>query len=355
MVCRKRRAFTLVELLVVIAIIGILVGLLLPAVQAAREAARRMQCSNNLKQLSLSLLNYESTFNKLPYGGRPGGYNGGWGTSFYIRLLPYIEQSAIANQYPWVERNSVYYTDTQGRNEGYTAGNAYLRGTAPSTLNLLNLTIPAFKCPSSPLPDFNTGNNAVQQTSYAGIAGAVEASPGYNPTRQGICCSCCTGAGAGNTLGINQGFASWSGMLIPNACVKLSECTDGTSNTMVLGEQSNWLVDAAGVNQNGSPSWPHGFPMGAGNTVVRSAIGGATTDRYFNLTSVRYGIGNKNYELPGVAANHGSNNPLISAHTGGIMAGFTDGSVRFLTNSMELATLKYMSDRDDGQVYTIPD
>src|SRR5690349_5751837 len=109
---RGRSAFTLVELLVVIAIIGILVGLLLPAVQAAREAARRMQCSNNLKQLSLSMLNYESTHKKFPFGNRPGGYNGGWGTSFYVRILPFVEQGAMADMWPWVERNSVYYTDT---------------------------------------------------------------------------------------------------------------------------------------------------------------------------------------------------------------------------------------------------
>ena len=345
---RRRSAFTLVELLVVIAIIGILVGLLLPAVQAAREAARRMQCSNNLKQLSLSLLNYESTFKKFPYGVRPGGYNGGWGTSFYVRILPYIEMGPMANQWPWVERNAAYYTNTQGRNEGYPAGNPFLRGTAPSTLNLINLQIPSLKCPSSPLPDFQTGNNAVQMASYAGISGAVEASPGFTPQRWGICCNCCTNGQ--NVLGINQGFMSWSGMLTPNQCIKIGECTDGTSNTMILGESSDWVIDVNGAKQNPAPSWQHGFAMGAGSTVVRSAPNGATTERFFNLTSVRYPIGSRNYELAGVGTNHGSNNPLLSAHTGGIMAGFTDGSVRFLSNSTELATLKYMCERDDGQV-----
>ncbi len=345
---KRAKAFTLVELLVVIAIIGILVGLLLPAVQAAREAARRMQCSNNLKQLSLSLLNYESALKKFPFGVRPGGYNGGWGTSFYVRLLPFMELSTIADQWPWVERNATYYTDTQGRNEGYPGGNAYLRGTAPSSLNLLNLKIPAFKCPSSPLPDFQTGNNAVQMASYPGISGAVEGTAGYTPSRQGICCSCCTNGQ--NALGLNQGFASWSGMLVPNVCIKIGECTDGTSNTMILGESSDWLIDVNGVKQDGSGSWQHGFAMGTSHGTVRTAIGGATTERFFNITSVRYAIGSKNYELAGVGLNHGSNNPLISAHTGGVMSAMTDGSVRFMANSTDLATLKYMCDRDDGNV-----
>lgn len=345
---RMRPAFTLVELLVVIAIIGILVGLLLPAVQAAREAARRMQCSNNLKQLSLSMMNYESAYKKFPYGVRPGGYNGGWGTSFYVRILPFIEMTAMADRWPWVERNAVFYTDAQGRNEGYAGGNAYLRGQAPSGLNLLNMTIPAFKCPSSPLPDFQSGNNAVQMASYVGISGAVEPSPGYTPQRQGVCCSCCTNGQ--NVLGINQGFASWSGMLVPNQCIKIGECTDGTSNTMILGESSDWTIDVNGAKQNPAGSWQHGFAMGTGTTAVRTSVVTTSTERFFNITSVRYPIGSRNYELAGVGTNHGSNNPMLSAHTGGIQAGFTDGSVRFLSNSTELATLKYMCDRDDGQV-----
>ncbi len=92
----KRVAFTLVELLVVIAIIGILVGLLLPAVQAAREAARRMQCSNNLKQLGLAMHNYESTFKRFPSGNMVGP-SFSVGLSVHARLLPYMEQAAMYN------------------------------------------------------------------------------------------------------------------------------------------------------------------------------------------------------------------------------------------------------------------
>jgi prepilin-type N-terminal cleavage/methylation domain-containing protein len=345
MVRQRRQAFTLVELLVVIAIIGILVGLLLPAVQAAREAARRMQCSNNLKQLSLALLNYEGTYKKFPQGTRPGGWNGGWGTSFYVRILPYIEQTALANSYPWTERNPVFYTDAQARNEGYPGGNAYLRGTAPG-INVLNLSIPSFRCPSSPTPEFGTGNNALQMASYPGISGAVEASPGYTPQRQSNCCTCCT---AGKT---NTGFVSGSGMLVNNTNIKIADAQDGTSNTMILGETSDFMIDGNGVKVDFTASPPHGWTMGSGQTNTVTTVNASNLERWFNLASIRYAIGTKNATLPGTDVNHGANNPLLSAHTGGIMAAFTDGSVRFLSNSLNLATLKYMADRDDGQTFS---
>src|SRR6187455_2473364 len=91
-----RRGFTLIEMLVVIAIIAILVALLLPAVQQAREAARRSQCKNNLKQIGLAMHNYHDTFNGFPNGGIASSV-GGWGLSWYIRILPYIDQAPVFN------------------------------------------------------------------------------------------------------------------------------------------------------------------------------------------------------------------------------------------------------------------
>jgi type II secretory pathway pseudopilin PulG len=334
-----------VELLVVIAIIGILIALLLPAVQAAREAARRSQCSNNLKQLGLALHNYHDTYKCMPMGVRTGGWNGGWGTSFYVRLLPYVEQAPLADQWPWSEK--VNPDESDDREEGYCAGNPNLRS---SVFDVRNLRIETFDCPSSPLEDFNTGNNAVHMASYAGISGAVEATGTYVPTRQRACCTCCGTSFQPST----SGFVSGSGMLVGGSTVVLrfADCTDGTSNTMILGECSDWAFDSNGNRRHIDPSWPHGWPMGAGwNTIVDNVSTGGAIERWFNLTSIRYPVGTRNYDLPGVGDNHGPNNPLLSAHPGGTQIGLTDGSARFISETMELDTLKFLADRDDNRSF----
>ena len=101
---RPAAGFTLVELLVVITIIGILIALLLPAVQAAREAARRMQCSNNLKQVGLAILNYESSYSVLPPGGLRLSSRAAYGSSWWVRILPYIEAGNVLDRYDVFER-----------------------------------------------------------------------------------------------------------------------------------------------------------------------------------------------------------------------------------------------------------
>ena len=123
---RKSRGFTLVELLVVIAIIGILVALLLPAVQAAREAARRMSCGNNLKQLALSLHNYHDVHKSFPFGIRAstdgsGASQNGWGPSWYVGTLPFCEQQPMYDAFAW------------GRDDGWLAQTA--AGTASAITN----------------------------------------------------------------------------------------------------------------------------------------------------------------------------------------------------------------------------
>ncbi|HUT88245.1 MAG TPA: DUF1559 domain-containing protein [Thermoguttaceae bacterium] len=342
---RRWRGFTLVELLVVIAIIGILIALLLPAVQAAREAARRAQCSNNLKQLGLAFHNYHDTYKCMPIGVRAGGWNGGWGTSFYVRLLPYVEQAALADSWPWSEKPGLTNPTVDARNEGYPGGNVNLRGLP---LNLLNLTITGFRCPSSVLPEFSTGGNAVCMASYAGIMGAVEPTGVYVPTSQRGCCDCCAGVGTGNFA---DGLTSGGGMLTYNKVIRIADCRDGTSNTMILGETSDWAYDVNGNRKHIDPSWPHGFGMGTawGPTgIVGDGISTSTaTSRAFNLTSIRYPVGTHIYELPGVGDNHGSNNPLLSAHPGGTQILLSDGSARFLSETTNLETLKLLADRQD--------
>jgi len=166
---QRTRGFTLVELLVVIAIIGVLVALLLPAVQAAREAARRTSCTNNQKQLGIALHNHHDTFGRFPPGSAndrtPFGTHAtgaGWGSGWKVYLLPYIEQSSIYNQMVF-----------DGTNSGYTHA---------ANMALVNrVTIPAYRCPSSVLPEFYTSSNnagSIQMfTSYVGIAGASGAAP----------------------------------------------------------------------------------------------------------------------------------------------------------------------------------
>src|SRR4051794_11742030 len=144
---RPRFGFTLVELLVVIAIIGVLVALLLPAVQAAREAARRMQCGNNLKQLALGLQNYHDTFLYLPYGARTkhpvGATSGGvWGSSWLVATLPFCEQRPLFDKIAILDNSN--------------SGTGYDSGTIQAAAH--NAKIKYMLCPSSPLPETETLN-----------------------------------------------------------------------------------------------------------------------------------------------------------------------------------------------------
>ena len=144
-------------------------------------------------------------------------------------------------------------------------------------------------------------------------------------------------------------------MLLHNENTRLANCTDGTSNTMILGECSIWAIDSAtGGNVHIDGGWPHGWAMGSGQAgTIESTAATATMERFYNLTSIRYPIGTRTYGLPGVSINHGANNPLVSAHPNGVMTGWTDGGVRFLTNTTDLVVLKLLATRDDGVAVTI--
>jgi len=239
---RPKPAFTLVELLVVIAIIGILVGLLLPAVQAAREAARRMQCSNNLKQLGLSFQNYESALKSFPINyatrGQLGFPNSGpgianSGRSWMQMVLPYIEQNNL-------------YT-----NIDFTVG-LQPKSSAPTTPvgrnRIVAATIvPSFLCPSD---DSNEGGSLLNRsdlnetnapadrwavTNYKACSGSNWNAGVFAWVNSGA-----TGVGgknAGQSDGLNYGNGViCSNQINRNSKTRMGDITDGTSNTLIIGE-----------------------------------------------------------------------------------------------------------------------
>ena len=339
----RHHGFTLIELLVVIAIIAILIGLLLPAVQKVREAAARSKCSNNLKQLAIAAHAFHDVNGRLPPGGgndvNPFGTAGGpqWGSSWKVYILPFIEQNAIYNSWQFTG------------NSGYTNANNMNR--------VAGIVIPTYRCPSSPLPEFMNSrggyNVRMMADSYTGIAGsatfrgnpATPAATNVGLFQQG----CCNGGGS---------WASNTGVFYAGSKVTLVGITDGTSNTWMIGEQSDHLRTAANQPVTGGYTAGYGNSGGLYGWTMGSAhpTGGDQAGwgdgRHFNCTSVRWAInrrGLSNSPANGTNNDVGANFPLSSAHPGGCNIAMGDGSIRFVRDSLPILTVHAYATRAGGE------
>jgi len=320
----SRRAFTLLELLVVIAIIAILIGLLLPAVQKVREAAARLKCQNNLKQIGIAAHGYLTESESFPIGSVGCPTNIWYGSSFWVALFPYMEQNAIFEKF-----------DHTGTSSGSTyMSTGYLSPTS-GTANqhnrkLLNgVILPLLKCPSSPIPALSAygTDNLVLNADYAGISGASNS----------------TGTTFQNGPFYYPGYVSNRGLLIPKNRVRPGDVADGFSNTMMIAEQSDYCTNASGVRVDCRAGCLSGFTMG-----ITNSFGGGAETRIFNLTTVRYAMG-KDSTLANIGGNCGANSPIQSAHTNGANILFGDGAVRFVSGTIPVGVLQRLADRSDGQ------
>jgi len=325
----RPRGFTLIELLVVIAIIAILIALLLPAVQQAREAARRTQCKNNLKQIALALHNYHDTTNRFPYGAALYGAGGSrtWG-NWRTLILPYLEQGPTYNsvqsslgQY-WVD-----YLPTIQKGGGQFNQKLYDAHVTP---------IAAYSCPSEPAPrnpGYSETNanwpsemlcpNESASSSYVGSAGANTAGACATYTLcNGSNCPCQTVNWGFQSLGPGDKFSGVFEQAGKYSC-NIAHITDGTSNTLLLGEVKQKRPWAAG----GAGAW------------WTCQLGG------WSLAGTATGI-----NWPGATHTWGNSESFGSHHVGGAQFALADGSVRFISDSINLALFGAVGTTSGGEV-----
>ncbi len=300
-----REAFTLIELLVVIAIIAILIGLLLPAVQKVREAAARSKCTNNLKQIALAVHNYQDANGRFPYNGDPITGRGccvqserQW--SFLARLLPFIEQDNLYRA-------------------GGLANNPEAPMNSATGQQLFRTVVPTFRCPSDPTPD--------TRTNVANWEGFVMASTSY----KGVSGSHYTHGGSFSNYTNNTGWSGGDGLTGANCgngifCrednrrrFRLEYITDGTSNTLMIGEDVGIMNDHNAWAYANGANGVCAIPLNLGTLLIRPPGVNVNPNWWPNVYSFR------------------------SMHPGGANFALADGSVRFVLDSMSLNTYRAAS------------
>lgn len=296
------RGFTLVELLVAIAIIGILISLLLPAVQAAREAARRMQCQNNLKQIVLAMHNFENTFGHLPYGDRLNDTNTkkvGPG----VQILPYVEQSALHDEYDW----SINWYD-------------------PGNSDVVRTKLSVFFCPSTP------GGARLFSADEKGIAFTAAATDYMAPSGVGKNEKAFVEASYGMTIHDDKAMLTKK-VKAPN---HLRDTTDGLSNSLMYTECA------------GKPDvWCNGRKTGGTNFKTGWASHATGFDPKMFVPGGCSGIGP-------CSVNCCNDQAVYAFHPGGANAGFGDGSVRFLNETIAPDVFVSVLTRANGEVVALP-
>jgi len=353
-----RRGFTLIELLVVIAIIAVLIALLLPAVQSAREAARRAQCVNNLKQIGLALHNYHQSNDCFPLGNTMaiagGAYGMGeqaWGTwSAFALMLPYLEQQPLYNatNFNWTN---------------------WIGTGAPINSTIFNANLAVFLCPSDGLSG-TPASYAFSNNNYFGSMGTTTFPSAQNTTGIFSAGNCCSGGG------------------IP--VVKIAAVTDGTSNTVafaegLVGDQTHftrWRDGIAWTSSGGSiPPCGHYYQcqdawaaqsvimkgLQACNAMWNSRQNPSSEDKGFRWASGSPGLSLFNTIVPpsstvypwsacrtdcgpGCGVDFGHFENATSLHPGGCNVGFADGSVHFIKSSISMQTWWSLGTRADGEV-----
>jgi prepilin-type N-terminal cleavage/methylation domain-containing protein/prepilin-type processing-associated H-X9-DG protein len=307
MVARKlRKGFTLVELLVVIAIIGILIALLLPAVQAAREAARRTQCANNVKQLLLGLHNYHDVYNCFPFGhlyrgvhdGNPTDQPGGTGFSWAWSILPFCEQGPLFDQF---------------------VGELPIgESTLSNNLTLMQTPLDLFSCPSDDKP-LRYDDGAIPNSATSSYQGAATSYNGW----------CNTNVGANpNKLRYNGIFDRDN----RGGPTRIADIKDGTTNTFAVAE-TKWEMDS--------------------NLRNRSRIYGASDQALYATGASNALMINGQWQMNWTAA-EGNPNPHRTAssyHPGGAQFGLADGSVKFVSETIQHTATGWIN---NANAYDLP-